>query len=138
MEIMTAKSQFILIKKLLSDPKVKSFPVTVSGGSMRPAIRSGTIVRFHKLAGRKKLGWGDVVLVNTGRKFLVHRIILIKNSIKGKIYLTKGDFRLGSDGWWTRDQILAVRETKTIRQIIANYVFGVMSLVTQLIGAGLR
>ncbi len=102
------RRELILIRKLIKSPSVKSFWLDARGSSMRPAIRSGTAVRFRKLSGGENLKPGDVVLLKLKNKFLVHRIILIKNSSKGKIYLIKGDFRLAADGWFPTARILAV------------------------------
>lgn len=105
---------------------------------MRPAIRPGTKLSFRKILAGEAIGFGKIVLVKAKGKFLIHRIIFIKLTPKGKIYLSKGDCRFMADGWWKREQILAQQETTTIFQVAANYLFAVISLSTLLIGAGLR
>lgn len=136
--MLTQKQKTRFTTRILNDDRLDSFTLTARGRSMRPAIRPGTKFRFRKITAGKAIGFGRVVLVKAKGKFLIHRIIFIKSTPEGKIYLSKGDCRLMADGWWKQEQILAQQETTTIFQVAANYLFAVISLLTLLIGAGLR
>jgi len=127
-----------LLDQILKDDKFDSFILTARGKSMRPAIQPGTKLSFRKIPAGRSIGFGRIILIKAKNKFLIHRIIYIKSTPEGKIYLSKGDCRFMADGWWKQKQILAQQEITTILQVAANYLFAIISLSTLLIGAGLR
>ena len=136
--MLTLKNRTRLLDLILNDDRFNSFTLTARGKSMRPAIQPGTKLSFKKIPTGGSIGFGRIILVKAKDKFLIHRIVFIKSTPEGKIYLSKGDWRLATDGWWKLEQILAQQEITTILQVAADYLFAVISLLTLLIGAGLR
>lgn len=105
---------------------------------MRPLLKDGMEIQLRKIGPGRQPAVGDVAAVRYRNGLLVHRIVLARGRKNDREYFTKGDWRLAGDGWWKQEQILAIRETKTIWKIVVNYLFAVISLLTLLIGAGLR
>lgn len=86
------------------------------GRSMMPAIEDGEIVHVQPVA-REMLRIGDIVLFRTGGQFKAHRII----RKRGRIFITRGDAGVDSDGEICCDQILGrviAKESKNSRRLV--------------------
>ena len=77
--------------------------IKVQGGSMRPWIKSGSVVKVNSVS-IDKIKRGDIILYQVEEQFLVHRVIKIKKSEKHifpgskapstKIFVIAGDNRI--------------------------------------------
>ena len=80
--------------------------LVVGGGSMAPLIpdRSAVVVRRVEPAAIRA---ADAVLVRAAPgRMLLHRVLRVRRSARGRRFLLKGD-RLGRcDGWFGEDQVL--------------------------------
>ena len=68
-----------------------------SGGSMRPAIRNGDVVRLDPI-GHQPAAPGDIVAVHSDGRFLVHRVLSIDVDASGRaVVITRGDAHADAD-----------------------------------------
>jgi signal peptidase len=75
--------------------------LVVRSGSMEPAIPTGSIVFFHKVAA-EKVEVGDVIVFTRpgepGER-VTHRVYRVSNSPTGRYFITKGDANGAPDDW---------------------------------------
>jgi signal peptidase I len=85
-----------LIKEKLE--KDGEIALKVHGGSMRPFIKSGSVIKIQNVKLIKNCGIkiGDVVLYEQDGRLLMHRVIKIlrKSNMNDKIFLVAGDNRI--------------------------------------------
>jgi len=74
------------------------------GGSMREAIVDGTVLVWAPLT--RAVALGDVLaVVDDAGRLLVHRAIGVRTD---GAFLLSGDANRAPDGWFTRDDVLAI------------------------------
>ena len=70
----------------------------VSGSSMRPFLEGGDVVTVRAICA-EEICLGDIVLVKTGEGCAyLHRIVATRHSVSEKMYITRGDAHVLSDG----------------------------------------
>jgi hypothetical protein len=74
----------------------------VRGGSMRPLLRDGAIVRLERPRAWQPRA-GDVVAVATALGLVIHRV----QRVEGSTLVTRGDATLGEDRPVAREHVLA-------------------------------
>ena len=81
-------------------------PAIVGSGSMRPAIDVGDVVIVQHV-NPDELKVGDVVQYYSGEGYTItHRIVDIRETAEGKIFITKGDANELADTPFTEDRIV--------------------------------
>ncbi len=80
---------FLVVLLMFSTRLLPFMPTVIVSNSMYPHIRKGDMVIVKK--GNENLNIGDIIEYKQGNILIIHRIINIKNTRDGKIYITKGD-----------------------------------------------
>lgn len=80
----------------------------VSGNSMKPLLRSGSVVRIEPASALSQgPALGDIVLFRaTSDRLVAHRVVEIDRGVDGDRYRTKGDASGEPDDWVERGQLL--------------------------------
>lgn len=106
------------VEKIIKNREITQFFLTVVGHSMWPFLRDGRRVLLRKVSSDARPTVGDVVAILKKNGMLVHRIIAIRHSKRNVWYLTKGDRRLATDGWVTRENIIGLVVANTRRRCV--------------------
>jgi len=80
--------------------------VRALGASMRPLLRSGTLVRISPLSIDEPLHVGDVVLSSVGPGLILHRIVGLHVDRGSLVVTTRGDGRRAADAPVPRASVL--------------------------------
>lgn len=126
-----------LKQKLLANPRIKKFTLTLRGYSMWPFLGDGIRIKFQKIGLERLPEIGDVAAVRYRNGILVHRILRIRGRRGGREYFTKGDRRLVGDGWMPHNRIVAVVDLSVAGRILGRVIV-VYSLVLLVVGKILR
>lgn len=112
--LVTVAGLVMMTKMQGGAPEVAGYQLkTVLSGSMEPEIQTGSVIAVKTLRDQEKnnLKVGDVItFLEMNDKLITHRIIDVKQSADGALYITKGDNNNGQD----RDPVLAAN-------VIASY-----------------
>jgi len=83
----------------------KSLHIEAIGASMSPLIRSSDTLVIQP-ANANSLKCGDVILfIGKKENMVIHRLIRIKRTSQGRLFLAQGDQAAASDGWVTPAQV---------------------------------
>lgn len=100
---MTESKQSILHDQIIASLRIKeSFRFKVSGNCMQPLIQKGDWVIIAPLGIDRTLHQGEIVLVDRGVDFVVHRIVFSNDSR----IITRGDWTGSFDPPAKRENIL--------------------------------
>lgn len=102
------KKQTAILSKLIADPKVKTFRLTLRGHSMDPFLKPGTQAEFQKISPAKLPEIGDIAAIKFQNRLLVHRIIRRRFRNRSWEFFTQGDRLAVGDGWITKDKIAGI------------------------------
>ena len=126
-----------LKQKLIANPRIKTFGLTLRGYSMWPFIRDGTKIKLQKIGPGYWPEIGDVAAIRYPDGILVHRILRIRQRGDGWEYFTKGDRRLVGDGWIPHNRVVALVDLPVTSRMFGRAI-AVYSLILLVAGKILR
>lgn len=95
---------FLILLLLFTTRLLPYMPTVILSNSMYPQIDRGDMIISQK--DYNKIDINDIIEFRQGNMLIIHRVVNIINTSKGKIYITKGDNNKQKDsGFVTEDQI---------------------------------
>lgn len=95
---------FMIILLMFTTRMLPYMPTIILSNSMYPQIERGDMIISQK--NYNKIDINDIIEFRQGNMLIIHRVVNIINTSKGKIYITKGDNNKQKDsGFVTEDQI---------------------------------
>ena len=82
----------------------KEISIRISGTSMLPTFQNGDMVCIRS---HPNYQVGDILDIIRNDHFIVHRLVGLMVTSKGKYYLTKGDHNTFVDRWYPHQKVLA-------------------------------
>lgn len=82
---------FCILVSFFTAGLFKVYPSVLVSGSMSPSINRGDVVIVEQVDSNSDVEVGDIIMFNTGKYDVVHRVVEIRNVAGAIKYITKGD-----------------------------------------------